>query len=162
MAVIMSLCDFNEFIRDVGLMEAAVEGLARGHNKWKALISTEWAEKKTPFILVSILLCSFMGRCSRDGGARVPVPLAGREWSAARRWRSVWSLRSSTQWIPQSRLDSWITFWGTGSFTPAWPRAHKRGVGVLRGVPRPGAQLGRRDKHWEGTKRESARINTDV
>lgn len=46
MAVLMSLFDFNEFIRYLALMEAAVEGLAWGHNKWKALISVEWAEKK--------------------------------------------------------------------------------------------------------------------
>lgn len=39
-------------------------------------------EKKTPFILVSILLCAFMGRCiTRTVGSWLLVPLAA-EWSA--------------------------------------------------------------------------------
>lgn len=46
MTIVMSLFDFNEFIRYLALMEAAAEGLAQGHNKWKALISVEWAQKK--------------------------------------------------------------------------------------------------------------------
>lgn len=77
MTILMPLFDFNEFICYLALMEGCAEGLAQGHNKWKALISVEWAEKKIPFILVSILLCSFMGRCYKDGSAGVPVLLAG-------------------------------------------------------------------------------------
>lgn len=101
------------------------------------------SREKMPFILVSILLCSFMGRCYKDAGAGGACPISG----AAQRARWVVSGPALTERLPAPqfktvnasvRLDSWITFWGTGSFTLAWPRTLNRGVGGLRGVPRPG------------------------
>lgn len=141
MTILTSLFDFNEFIRYLALMEAAVEGLAQGHNKWKALISVEWVEKKMPFILVSILLCSFMGRCYKDGGAGGACPISG----AAQRPAEWSSGPALTERLPvprfktvnaSVRLDSWITFRGTGSFTPPWPRTPEEGCGGTPGGTR--------------------------
>lgn len=78
MAILMSLFDFNEFIRYLALMEAVVKGLARGHNKWKALISVEWAEKKCHSSWLASSCAPLWVAVTRTVEPGVLVPLAGR------------------------------------------------------------------------------------
>lgn len=144
MTVLMSLFDFNEFIRYLGLMEAAVEELAQGHNKWKALISVEWAEKKCHSSWLASSCALLWVAVTRTVEPGVLVPLAGQPTDP--HW--VVSGPALTERLPAPhfksvnasvRLDSWITFWGTGSFTLIWPRTQNRGVGVSGGCPDQGS-----------------------
>lgn len=112
MAILMFLFDFNEFIRYLALMETAVEGLAQSHNKWKALISVEWVEKKGHSSLLASSCALLWVAVTGTVDPGVLVPLAGQpkaslsEWSAGRRWRSVCPLHSSRLWMPQCCLTS--------------------------------------------------------
>lgn len=142
MTVLMSLFDFNEFIRYLALMEAAAEELARGHNKWKAVISVEWAEKKRHSSWLASSCALLWVAVTRTLEPGVLVPLDPR-WVASGPALTERLPAPRSEAVNASvRRDSWITFRGTESFTLTWPRTLNRGVGVSGGaVPRPGLVL---------------------
>lgn len=102
--------------------------------------------------MVSILLCSFMGRCYKDGGAGGACPISGAaQWSVAPALTERLPAPQFKTVNASVRLDSWITFWGTGSFTPTWPRTLWRGVwGTPGGTQTRTIAIG---KHWRDSLR---------